>query len=120
MENKDRIVKVEIWNKETKHNSGVGRAVAGGIIAGGVGAVVGASTAKDKEFVTFIVTYAGGKVDFIETEVGSVAYRIWMQEKKGLEGGKTQISKGEKKTLKVLLIILGLLAVAILLPLVFR
>lgn len=115
----NNIIKVEIWNKETKHKSGLGRAVAGGIVAGGVGAVVGAATKKDKDYVTFKVTYESGDVDFIDAEVGSLVYKAWIGRMKSLEGGNNQMSKGEKRLLKVLFVAVGLLMLAIIIPFIF-
>lgn len=45
-----KITKFEIITEEKiKENSGIGRAIAGGLLFGGAGAVVGAVTAKDKK-----------------------------------------------------------------------
>ena len=116
-----KIIKIEIWNKETKHKSGAGRAIVGGMIAGGAGAIVGAATKKDKELVTFKVTYKNGHVKFVDTIAGDVAYNFWITAMQRLEdGGLKPMSKGNKTALKVLLIVLCLLALAILLPILFR
>ncbi len=115
------IIKIEIWNKETKHKSGAGRAIVGGMIAGGAGAIVGAATKKDKELVTFKITYKNGHVEFVDTMAGDVSYNFWIKAMQRLEdGGLKPMSKGNKTALKVLLIVLGLLALAILLPIIFR
>lgn len=82
---KDSIIKVEIWNREMKHASGVGRAVAGGIIAGGVGAVVGAATKKDKSIVTFKLTYENGNIQFFDAKVGSAMFKAMIEAMQRLE-----------------------------------
>ena len=73
----DLIMSELIINNEVKSTSKVGRAIVGGILLGGVGAIVGATTGKDKEKVKSIIlkltfnnlsnsTY---KMNFLDMEV---------------------------------------------------
>lgn len=49
------IVKLEIYqNNQLVKSSGLGRALVGGVLAGGVGAIVGSNTAKQKEVIESI------------------------------------------------------------------
>lgn len=73
-----KIIRVEILGEETKAVSGVGRAIVGSILFGGVGAIVGAQTAKDKEYTKFEVTYSNGKSEVVKFKKGSMTYNNLM------------------------------------------
>lgn len=65
---------------KTKNKSGLGRAVVGGMIAGPVGAVVGASVGKKTvvtgQTVTFSVKYQSGRTGIETVEVGSERFNF--------------------------------------------
>lgn len=118
---KDNIIKVEIWNRETKHASGVGRAVAGGIIAGGVGAVVCAATKKDKSIVTFKVTYESGNIQFCDAKVGSAMFKAMIEAMQRLESGKPlkrELSKAEKVFVRAGQVLIVVLLAAIIIGII--
>lgn len=73
-----KIVKVDVLGEESKAASGVGRAVVGGLLFGGAGAVVGALTAKDKQYTSFKVTYSNGKQEVVKFKKGSFTYNNLM------------------------------------------
>lgn len=85
--NEPRIISVTIWHEETKHKSGAGRAIAGGLMFGTAGAVVGAATAKDKEFTTFRVEWDNGKIEYQKCANGSFAYNVYLGIMQQLDGG---------------------------------
>lgn len=66
---KQRIVAVYIIGSasKAKTSSAIGRAIIGDLVAGGVGSVVGASTAKKDGMTKFLVEYADGHRE-VETE----------------------------------------------------
>ena len=69
-----RIVHVELVNQYTSGKSNVGKAVAGGLLFGAVGAVIGASSNNSKTNVTFRVTYDNGKIDYVHCVAGDFIY----------------------------------------------
>lgn len=84
------LVKVTRFAEETKHKSGIGRAAVGGALFGVGGAVVGAATAKDKDYVTFKAEYSNGAVEFHKVRSGSTAYKIWINNMQMLEKNVSQ------------------------------
>ena len=60
-------------------SSAVGRAVVGDILGGGAGAVVGASTAKNDEIITFLIIYDNGKRETDQAKYGDEKYNIYIQ-----------------------------------------
>ena len=77
---KTRIVDVK--SKHTTYNNGTGRAVAGYIIAGPVGGLVGAMTGKSTEFeekeTTFKVWYADGHTDIETVRNGTEKWKKYL------------------------------------------
>ena len=76
--NVTKIEWVELVGEETKEKSGVGRAVVGGLLFGGAGAIVGAITKKDKQYAVFEVTYSNGKTEEVKCKKGSFLYNTYM------------------------------------------
>ena len=84
-----KIIKTKIVDSShtatTKMDTGsvIGRAIIGGAIAGGVGAIIGASTGKDKVVekhqTTFIVYYEGGLTVVKTVDNGSKEYNKLIQ-----------------------------------------
>ena len=81
----NKVVSCEIWNEETKHKSGAGRAIAGGLMFGPVGAIAGAASKRDKGYTTFRIEYQDGRVDFEKCETGSLVYNIYIGQMQRLE-----------------------------------
>lgn len=85
---KERTVKTTIVDSShtvtsrTSTGSAVGRAVVGGAIFGGIGALVGATTAKQKSIekhsTTFLVYYNDGNRTHKTVKNGSELYEIYM------------------------------------------
>lgn len=67
---------------KTSTSSAIGRAVVGGAIAGDVGAIVGASTAKqkvkEKHTTTFLVIYKDGHKSLETVEDDSLEYQVYV------------------------------------------
>lgn len=76
---KTRFVKTDV-RIETSTSSAVGRAIIGDIVAGPVGAMVGAATAKenDKSESTFIVFYKDGSSEVRTVRNHSDSYDLYM------------------------------------------
>lgn len=69
-----KIVNVEIWNEKEVTKNNVGKTIIGGALFGVVGAIVGNSMGKHKNYTTFKVTYENGKIEFLEFKNGSFGY----------------------------------------------
>lgn len=69
-----QIVHVELVNQYSSGKSNVGKAVAGGLLFGAVGAVIGASSNNTKTNVTFRVTYDNGKINYVHCVAGDFIY----------------------------------------------
>lgn len=71
-----------VTNNGVSTGSAVGRAVVGGALFGGVGAVVGASTAKnkitEKHSTTFLVYFTDGTQRAITVDNGSKQYNMYI------------------------------------------
>lgn len=76
---KTRFIKTDV-RTETSTSSAVGRAIVGDFVVGSVGAMVGASTAKekDKSESTFIVFYRDGSSIVKTVRDGSEYYELYM------------------------------------------
>ena len=61
----------------TSTSSAVGRSAVGGFVAGPVGAVVGASTAKQNRETTFLITYQNGTKKTKKVPNNSVEYEMY-------------------------------------------
>lgn len=70
-----KIVNIEIVGEETKENSGIARALVGGLLFGSTGAIVGATTARDKKYTSFRVTYKNGKTEILKFKNGFIGYQ---------------------------------------------
>lgn len=93
-----KIVKVEIVGEETKENSGVGRALFGGLLFGPAGAIVGATTARDKKYTSFRFTYKNGKTEIVKFKNGSLGYRSSLKlMHSGVKERLTNIAKMEER-----------------------
>lgn len=88
---KRNIVSVEIIgaNTTTKKSttSSITRGLIGGAMLGGVGAIIGASTGKQKEQnnVTFLVTYDDGTTDTVTDKEGGILWDMYMRKMKDLQ-----------------------------------
>jgi len=73
MNRKRTVVKAQIMGTDSKMktSSSVGRAVVGDLVAGPVGAFVGASTGKKKGYTKFLVEYLDGHKEMEEVKDNS-------------------------------------------------
>ena len=113
-----KAVKAEIVDRYSKKStgSGVARGVVGNAIAGPAGMVAGAALAKNKQMVTFLVTYDDGSTQEVEAKKGSVTYRTYEplleNNIKARENREKQLEKTYgKKNLAKMRTIAGILAV---------
>ena len=64
---------------KTSTASAAGRGAIGGFVAGPVGAVIGASTAKQKRSTTFLVFYKDGKKSTVTVQNNSLEYQKYIK-----------------------------------------
>ena len=88
---KDTVIRCTIWNTETQHKSGAGRAVVGGLMFGTVGAIAGSASKRDKEYTTFCVEYKSGRIDFPRVETGGMLYQMYISLMQQLERGGNNV-----------------------------
>ena len=69
-----KISKISIWREESQKGNAIGNAVVGGVLFGGVGAVVGAASTQDDVYVTFKVEYDNGDIEFEKVKTTSTRY----------------------------------------------
>lgn len=62
-------------NSEKSAGSATGRAIVGGALFGLAGLVVGASTAKNKNYITFLVEYEDSHRETYNVEINSPLYK---------------------------------------------
>lgn len=62
-------------NSEKSTGSAAGRAIVGGALFGLAGLVVGASTAKNKNYITFLVEYEDSHRETYNVEINSPLYK---------------------------------------------
>lgn len=75
------ITSVTIVDTDSRKSaaSGVARGIAGAALFGGVGAIAGAMSAKNKKETTFRIEYASGRVDVVTFKNGSKEYNKYIR-----------------------------------------
>ena len=112
---KDEIIRVRIVDRYTKAGRSGRRAVVGGLVAGGLGAVAGAASARDKDMVTFEIEYSSGKVEYMDCQVGDAVYQRCKTMQHRLRNGLSAETKAEQ-TLQVIvgvLLVVTVVAIAL-------
>lgn len=72
-----KIVKTTIVDNDSRKSatSGIARGLVGGVLLGGIGAIGGLASAKNKKETTFLVEYANGKRKVQKVKTGSSEYK---------------------------------------------
>lgn len=79
--NKDHIVEVHIIGQSANKNTkdAINRAIIGGVLVGGAGAIVGASTGANDEIITFLIDYDDGSRAADRVLFGSERYNWYIK-----------------------------------------